>query len=104
MLINASSADWWATGVVFYELLTGALPFITCHGSASAHGSASMDASASTGGSTSTNDSVSMHDLVLLEVPDSVPPESRVQWAKYQAMLDAQQSWVSSSILLSCKV
>lgn len=115
VLINGCAADWWATGVVLYKLLTGELPFITHAAPASGfrhQRSASMDdsaaldcAAASLDGSVSSEGSLSMDALALIEVPASVLPIDRDRWAQYQAMLQAQQSWVrtpTSTLRLQC--
>lgn len=77
-----------------YELLTGELPFITHDDSASTDDLASMDGSAST--DSETDCAVSLDASAAVEVLHCVCPDSRVQWVKYQAMLQAQKSWVST--------
>lgn len=99
-----------------YELLIGELPFIIHADPASTDKSVSVDdsvaldcAAASLDGSASSDGSLSMDGLAWIKVPESVLPRDRVQWAKYQAMLQAQQSWVSAqactlivAVSLSC--
>ncbi len=65
VLINGPSADWWAVGCVLFEILTGEVPFN------------SKDYPAA------------------VEVPQTVPVESRAQWEVYDHMRQVQQTWVS---------
>ncbi len=63
--INGPSADFWAVGMVLYELLTGEVPFD------------GKDSS------------------VVTEAPTDVPSKSKDQWEDYESVLDLQRSWVS---------
>ena len=66
LLIDGFAADYWAVGIVLFELLTGELPFP---------------------GKTAT------------EAPECLDSLCKEQWEDYEGVLQAQQSWVSMTLL-----
>lgn len=64
-MINRAAADFWAAGVVMFQLLTGELPFL-------------FETVAS-----------------LPEAPESVEDDDRLKWQRREIMRDLHRQWVS---------
>ena len=64
MMINGPAADFWAAGVVLFQLLTGELPFMY--------------------------ETVAL----LPKAPESVEEDSRLKWQQYETMRELHHQWV----------
>ena len=72
LMISRPPCDIWSAAVMFYEYLTGKLPFLP------------------------------EADADLVEAPSHVKDKHKVVWRHYKSTLDAQQSWVGSVALKLC--